>query len=97
MAEPEKETKEKTKKPTALKRDIQNIKRRANNRSFKSRVKTALKSLDQVLSQKDASQAQEKLSMLYKLIDKGVNSGIYKKNKSARMKSRIALKAGKAV
>ncbi len=91
MAEDKKKAK-KTKRPTALKRDIQNAKRRMINKQFKSKVSTAIKSLQSALSTKDAS-VKDQLKSVYSLMDKGVKKGLYKKNKAARIKSKFASKA----
>ncbi|MBM3198169.1 MAG: 30S ribosomal protein S20 [Chlamydiae bacterium] len=81
----ETEKKAKVKKPTALKRDLQNERNRLRNKSFRSRVSTAIR--DFVGS--DKSQAQEKLSLVYSLVDKGLKKGIFKQNKADRIKSRM--------
>lgn len=87
------EKKAKTKRPTALKRDIQNEKRRANNRSFKSKVKTAIRSFETESSQKNETEAKARLSGVFSLLDKGVKMGIYKLNKVARLKSKFSRNA----
>ena len=84
-----KKDKEKKRKPTALKRDEQSIKRNQRNRSFKSKVTTALRSLEDTLSKKDAASVKTKLNEIYSLMDKGVKKGIYKSNKAGRVKSRL--------
>ena len=88
MADDKKE-KAKIKKPTALKRDEQSIKRNLRNRSFKSKVTTAMRSLEDTLSKKDAASIKGKLNDIYSLMDKGVKKGIYKMNKANRVKSRL--------
>lgn len=74
------------KRPTAKKRDIQNVKRQLRNKAFKSSVKTATKSFLQDASNKDA------LSTVFALLDKGVKKGIFHINKAAREKSKLAKK-----
>lgn len=91
MAE-EKKKVAKTKKPTALKRDIQNAKKRLLNKSFKSKVNTAIKSLQSALTAKDDT-VQVKLQSVYSLMDKGVKKGLFKKNKASRIKSKFAARA----
>ena len=88
MAEEKKQAK-KTKKPTALKRDIQNTKKRLINKRFKSKVSTALKGMQSSLESKDGTE-KEKLNAIYSLMDKGVKKGLFKKNKAARIKSKFA-------
>ena len=92
MAE-EKKEKSKVKKPTALKRDEQSAQRNLRNRSFKSKVTTAMRSLEETLSKKDAASVKVQLSAVYSLMDKGVKKGIYKMNKASRVKSRLHAKA----
>ncbi len=96
MAE-EKKEKGKTKKPTALKRDEQSIARNLRNRSFKSKVSTAVRSFEDVISKKDSSSIKAKLDAVYSLMDKGVKKGIYKLNKANRVKSRLSARAKASV
>ncbi len=88
MAE-EKKVKPKTKKLTALKRDEQSLKRNLRNRSFKSKVTTAVRAFEDTITKKDAPNAKVKLNDVYSLMDKGVKKGIYKSNKASRVKSRL--------
>jgi small subunit ribosomal protein S20 len=76
--------------PTALKRVKQSKKSNERNSSFKSRVRTAIRSFEKALSAKDKDQMQLTLKNVYSLMDKGVKHGIYKENKAARTKSRMA-------
>ncbi|NGX47730.1 MAG: 30S ribosomal protein S20 [Chlamydiae bacterium] len=85
MAEEKKDSK--TKCPTAKKRDIQNAKRRLHNRSFKSRMKTAVRSFENEVTQKNETEAKACLNTVFSLLDKGVKMGIYKLNKVSRLKS----------
>ena len=84
---------EKTKKkcPTALKRIKQSKAKKLRNASFKSKVRTAISSFEKALSAKDEQKMETALKSVYSLMDKGVKHGIYKENKAARAKSRIAL------
>lgn len=84
------EKKAKERRPTALKRDIQNEKRRLINRAFKSSVKTAIRSFEKVASEKNEAEAQSQLKSLYSLLDKGVKRGIFKLNKASRLKGKFA-------
>lgn len=91
MADPKKKGEGKTKRPSALKRDIQNQKRRLRNRSYRSEVLTAIRSLKASLSSKDGAESTKtKLDAIYSLMDKGVKKGVFKANKAARTKSRLA-------
>lgn len=92
MAEEKKENgekKAKQKRPTALKRDLQSQKRNLRNRSFKAKVNSAVRSLQESISQKDSAVAKTKLNDVYSLMDKGVKKGIFKMNKANRVKSRL--------
>ncbi len=79
----------KTKKTTALKREAQNIQRNAKNRSYKSKVSTAVRSLQEAVKQKQSSELPLKLNTVFSLMDKGVKTGIFKLNKASRVKSRL--------
>lgn len=93
QAEGKENGKKSTRKPSALKRDIQSEKRNLNNRSFKSTVKSATLSLHGSLEKKEAKEAiLKKLSDLYSLMDKGVKKGMFKQNKADRTKSRLFAK-----
>ncbi len=86
MAEEKKEA-AKVKRPTALKRDLQNAKKCIHNKAFKSRVRTAVRSLEEAVNKKEDT--KESLSLVYSLMDKGVKTGIYTINKANRVKSRL--------
>ncbi|MFY7842563.1 MAG: 30S ribosomal protein S20 [Rhabdochlamydiaceae bacterium] len=86
MAEQKKQSK--VKRATALKRDIQNEKSRLRNKSFKSKVTTAIRSLNEA-SEKDQTKVDEALNAVYSLMDKGVKTGVFKANKADRTKSRL--------
>ena len=90
MAE-ESDKKAKAKKPSALKRDEQNERNRLRNKSFRSRVSTAIRDL----LGSDAAKVKEKLSLVYSLVDKGLKKGVFKANKASRIKSRITARLAK--
>ena len=86
----------KVKKPSALKRDLQNEKKRLRNRSYRASVLTSIRSLESSLSQKDAPEAiKAKLDSIYSIMDKGVKRGVFKPQKAARTKSRLAARVAK--
>jgi len=76
--------------PTAEKRIKQSQKKHEQNRSFKSRVRTAIRGFEKALSTGEKEQMQSALSTVYSLMDKGVKKGIYKHNKAARVKSQMS-------
>lgn len=87
----EKEVK-KVKRPTQEKRQIQNEKCRLMNKGTRTRVKTSMKSCLEALLEKDAVTTQAALNTFCSLVDKAAKKGLFKVNKSSRMKSRMALK-----
>lgn len=93
----QKETKKEVKKkiPTALKREKQSKKRNMQHRSFKSRVRTAIRGFEVAYSEKDKEKIQIALTTVYSLMDKGVKIGVYKINKAARTKSRLTVRKEK--
>lgn len=92
----EKKAEGKTKKPSALKRDLQSEKRRLRNRSYRASVLTSIRALETSISQKEAPEVvKTKLNTLYSMMDKGVKSGVFKPNKAARTKSRLAARCSK--
>lgn len=76
--------KPKTKVPTAVKRELQNERRKLSNRAFRSKVSTAVKALVT-----PGAKLAPKLSCVYSLMDKGVKKGVFTQNKANRFKSRI--------
>lgn len=80
----DKKKKAKTKKPTALKRDIQSEKRRLLNKAFRSKVNTVIKALTTA-----KTDLAPKLGAVYSMMDKGVKKGVFTQNKASRFKSRI--------
>ena len=91
MATDTKEEK-KIKRPTAEKRQIQNEKKRLVNKNFKSKVRTAIKTFEESLKGDSQETTKEGLNAVYSLLDKGTKRGIYKKNTTSRMKSRLTAK-----
>lgn len=85
--------KEKVKRPTPLKRDIQNEKRRLRNKAFKSSVRTAIRQFEENLPKGEEAVIKEHLDNVYSMMDKGVKRGVYKLNKASRTKSRLAARA----
>ncbi len=91
MADPKdkKEGKAKERRPTALKRDMQSMKRCLANRAYRAKVNTAIRALQTSDQQGDKALVQSNLTAIYSLIDKGVKTGVYNQNKAARDKSRL--------
>ena len=83
----------KVKRPTALKRDMQNEKRRLQNKAFKASVRTAIRKFETTLENGDKTATNEALSNVYSHMDKGVKNGAFKLNKANRTKARLAARA----
>ena len=88
-----KQENKKVKHPTALKRDLQNEKRRLNNRVYKSRVRTAIRAFQDAVTKGDQAVTTEKLNEAYSILDKCAKKGVFKVNKVSRTKSRLAARA----
>lgn len=89
MANEEAKKKMKPRVPTAAKRMKQNKAKQERNKTFKSRVRTAINAFKKATSDGDKEGAETGLNLVYQLMDKGVNRGIFKRNKSSRIKSRM--------
>lgn len=75
-----------------IKRVKTNAKANLANKSFKSSVKTAIKKAEIAINENEAN-ATELVRTAVSLVDKAVTKGIYHANKSARVKSKLMLKA----
>lgn len=74
---------------SAKKRVLVTAKQTANNKSFKSSLKTTLRNFDATLASGDKDAASAMYPSVQKEIDTAVTKGIYHKNKAARQKSKI--------
>lgn len=93
MAKEEEKKAIKVKRPTALKRDLQNQRRRLDNKVFKSKVRTAIRSLHETIEKGDSAATNQKLNEVYSILDKCAKKGVFKVNKVSRTKSRLAARA----
>lgn len=75
-----------------VKRNLTNEKRRLQNASFKSSLKTALKAVDAAVANKDVEGAKAALALACKKLDKAVAKGFLHKNNAARHKSNLCKK-----
>lgn len=82
---------------SAKKRMRQNVKRRALNRSNRSRLRNQIRVLRSALEAGDKKQSQAQLEPTISLIDKMVNKHILHKNTAARYKSRLTKHVNKLV
>lgn len=67
----------------------QSLRRKAKNLVHKKRIKTSLKELQKLISEKKIKEAKELLPKIYKFLDKAAKVGVIKKNAASRKKSRI--------
>ena len=86
----DKDPSKKEKRPTALKRRIQDDKRNLLNKSFKSKVKTQLRRLETLASSGSKEALPAEASTAFSLLDKGVKKGILKANKANREKAKLS-------
>jgi len=75
---------------SAKKRVRQNAKRKAINRSRKSRVKTETKYFESAVKSGDVVAAEEHFLLTAKKLDKTASTSTMHKNTAARKKSRLA-------
>jgi small subunit ribosomal protein S20 len=80
---------------SALKAHRQSLKRREQNREFRARLRTALKSIRSAIDKKDVAAAGQELNKTVSLIDKLASKGIIHRNAAARYKSRISTRLAK--
>jgi len=81
---------------SALKANRQNIKRREHNRTMRSKLRSALKSIRASLDAKDLTGAKTALNKTVSLVDKMATKGIIHRNTAGRYKSRLAARLQKA-
>lgn len=75
---------------SALKRARQNEVRRIRNKSYKTRVKKAVKEVRTAVGDNSVEQAGESFSKAVSLIQKTASKGVIHKKKAARKISRLA-------
>lgn len=75
---------------SALKRARQNEGRRIRNKSYKTRVKKAVKEVRTAVANNSADQAKESLAKAVSIIQKTASKGVIHDNKAARKISRLA-------
>jgi ribosomal protein S20 len=76
-------------RPTELKRHLQDEKKHLRNRTWKRRIQTARV---QFLKEESTPAKAPLLQTFYSLLDKAVKNKIIKKGKASRLKSRFAKK-----
>lgn len=74
---------------SAKKRILVSKRRNEENTLVKSSMKTAIKNVEKAVKANESEKAKENLKVANTRIDKAVNTGVVKKNKAARLKSRL--------
>lgn len=74
---------------SAIKRTRQSEKRRLRNRANRSRVKSAVKMVDQAIMEQAGDKVQEALKAAIPLIDKAAGKGAFHKRTASRKISRL--------
>jgi small subunit ribosomal protein S20 len=75
---------------SALKAHKQSLKNREHNRQFRSRLRSALKSIRTAVDGNDLTGAKNALKQTISLIDRMASKGIIHRNAAGRYKSRLA-------
>ena len=75
--------------PSAIKRNRQAVVHRQRNRSQRSRMRNAIKSLRQAIDSGDAATARQLLPATLQLVDATAQKGSIHRNAAARTKSRL--------
>ena len=74
---------------SAKKRLRQNTKRRAHNRSLRSRMRTQIRRVREAVEAGDGEKAQTEFRVATKRLDQAVSKNLIHKNAAARSKSRL--------
>ncbi len=82
---------------SAVKRNIQNQKRRMRNRMMKTRVKSAVKIVLAAEKEGDAAALTTELNNAKSIIDKAAKKGVLHKKTAARRISRLSRRANRAL
>jgi len=75
---------------SALKAHRQSLKNREHNRQFRSRLRSALKSVRAAIDGNDLTSARKALNEATSLIDRMASKGIIHRNAAGRYKSRLS-------
>jgi small subunit ribosomal protein S20 len=67
----------------------QNKRRAARNKIYKNKMKSLIKDIRLLASQKKTEEAKKLLPQVYKILDKSAKENIIKKNTASRNKSRL--------
>ncbi len=78
------------KRKAAVKRERVDRKRHAHNVKIKTELKKTVKKYQQLVAQKNASEAAAMLKKVYALLDKAAKKNVIHPNKASRDKSRLS-------
>lgn len=67
----------------------QNIRRRAKNLVYKTKIKNLIKEIRTLVTEKKIEEAKKILPQIYQILDKAAKTGVIKKNTADRKKSRL--------
>ncbi len=81
-----------TRHPSAVKRNRQNIKRRARNQDIRSKMRTSIKNTLKVTQEGDKEKTLESFKKSASVIFRTVSKGIIHKKNASRKVSRLAKK-----
>lgn len=90
MAEEKDKENKKVKRPTSQKREMQNERKRQENKAIRSRLRTTVKAFLESVKAADKQKQKACYAEISSLVDKGVNKGVFKLNKASRVKARLA-------
>lgn len=80
---------------SAKKRILVERRNAARNKSIKSKVKTAIKKVDEAVAAKDASTANTALTAAISEINRAASKGVYHKKTASRKISRLTIAVNK--
>jgi small subunit ribosomal protein S20 len=76
--------------PSAIKRNRQNLKRRARNRGVQASVRTEIRKLREVVAQGDQAAAEAELRIAVKDLNKAASKGVIHRNAASRRIARLS-------
>ena len=89
MANDTQDKAKKAKIASCKKRELQDARKRLQNRAFKSQIRSTIKLVRDAAQSGDQAQQKQALSTIFSLVDKAVNRSIFKRNKANRIKARL--------
>jgi len=81
---------------SAAKRVRQNVKRRARNRTYKTKVKTTIKKLNRLVAEGQHEEAAKNLKTIQRLVDRAVCRHVLPLNRASSLKARLSRLLAKA-